>query len=64
MDIVSVSRYMVVGGEPVAVVPPGSPPYRSPTTIPGVPVLFHVPWAGITSCTAGVNFHYSRAITP
>ena len=27
IDIVSVSRYMVVGGEPVAVVPPGSPPY-------------------------------------
>ncbi len=25
MDIVSVSRYMVVVGEPVAVVPPGSP---------------------------------------
>ena len=35
MDIVSVSRYMVVVGEPVAVVPPGSPfPFLVHTIFP------------------------------
>ncbi len=48
IDIVSVSRYMVVGGEPVAVVPPGSPPYYYPCWFTDSPIQCFLLFSSLT----------------